>query len=164
MSYRKLKVDGKTVYAHRHRVEQRLGRKLARTEQVHHKNEDKRDNSDDNLEVKTPLEHGRHHFAKNPIVKTCEACGRRFEPPQPHRKRDRACSMPCRDVLIMRARLGEERFARLDIAEIRNANDGGESLRSIGRRYAVNHHTIERILAWSCALAEHVDARRRAKS
>src|ERR1700749_2284570 len=80
--YRKRKVDGKTVYEHRLVVERRLGRKLARTEHVHHKNEQKKDNADDNLELKSPKEHARHHFAKNPIVKTCEVCGRTFEPPQ----------------------------------------------------------------------------------
>jgi HNH endonuclease len=156
--YRKRKINGRTYYEHRLVVEKRLGRKLTRAEHVHHKNEQKKDNADENLEVKTAKDHGRHHFAKNPIVKICETCGRFFEPPQAHRKRDRACSMRCRDVLIMKARLGVERFMALDVVDIRTSHAARWSARGLGQRYGVSHHTIRRIVAWPQALAEAIAA------
>src|SRR5688500_13704273 len=42
--YRRIKVDGKQVYEHRHIMEQMLGRSLLPTESVHHKNKIKHDN------------------------------------------------------------------------------------------------------------------------
>ena len=42
-------------------MEQHLGRKLKRTEVVHHKNEDPRDNDIENLEVMSLAAHGRLH-------------------------------------------------------------------------------------------------------
>lgn len=38
-----------------------LGRALSRNEHVHHKNEDRSDDSPDNLELISPAEHNRHH-------------------------------------------------------------------------------------------------------
>ncbi len=40
--YRKLKINGRTVYEHRAVMERKLGRQLLRTEQVHHKNGSRR--------------------------------------------------------------------------------------------------------------------------
>ena len=52
---------------HEHRVvaEFMIGRKLKKNEIVHHKNEDKRDNRPDNLQVMTINEHTRLHATKN---------------------------------------------------------------------------------------------------
>jgi hypothetical protein len=49
---------------HRLVMEQYLGRELGRTEQVHHINGDKTDNSITNLVVMTPAEHTRLHLKK----------------------------------------------------------------------------------------------------
>lgn len=154
--YKKLKIKGRTVYEHRVVMERKLGRSLRRDEHVHHKNERKRDNVDTNLEVKSPLDHARHHFAKNQVEKTCLVCGRSFRPPQPHRKRDATCGGSCRDVAIMATRLGWDRFAKLDPIRIRKEWASGRSARSLGREYGVTHRTILRVLAWPPPLGEAV--------
>lgn len=57
-------IDGKRyrVLEHRYLLEQHLGRKLTRTEHIHHVNGDKLDNRVENLEVMSQAEHNRHHF------------------------------------------------------------------------------------------------------
>jgi hypothetical protein len=56
--------DGKRrdVKRHRHVMEQHMGRLLEAHEDVHHKNEDKRDNRPENLEV---MSHGAHSKLHN---------------------------------------------------------------------------------------------------
>lgn len=49
------------VPVHRLVVAERLGRRLLKSEHVHHENEDIADNSDDNLELLPHGEHTKHH-------------------------------------------------------------------------------------------------------
>lgn len=87
-AYKKLKLkDGSTRDEHRHVVEQLLGRKLNRNEVVHHKDENKRNNSIDNLVVMSLAEHTRHHqkenwecpeYRKNFMAKSKEASKRKI--------------------------------------------------------------------------------------
>jgi hypothetical protein len=149
--YRKLKRDGLTVYEHRVIVANRLGRALRRDEHVHHKNEQKSDNSEDNLEIKSPKEHARLHMAKHPEARECSVCGMTYAPL--HRGRDKTCGGDCRSVEIMHSRLGAERFLALRIDEIRRSTS---SLRGLGRLFGVTHITIARICAWPPPLAEAV--------
>ena len=59
--YWMIKVGGKLKFEHRYLMEQKLGRKLERSEHVHHKDENKLNNSPDNLELMTVEEHMSHH-------------------------------------------------------------------------------------------------------
>lgn len=56
----------KVAGRHEHRVvaERKVGRKLTRSDIVHHKNEIKRDNDPDNLEVTTRSKHIKEHWPK----------------------------------------------------------------------------------------------------
>jgi len=47
--YRKRKISGRTAYEHRVIVERQIGRALRRDEQVHHKDEQKKNNAIENL-------------------------------------------------------------------------------------------------------------------
>ena len=147
MRYRKLKIDGRTVYAHRVIAARAAGRALHRREHVHHRNEDRLDNRLDNLEIKPAGEHARHHMLVHPITKGCIFCGDEFTPLPSHRPRDRTCGGDCKRALICIARLGD-RARRLDVAGIRTAAATGESLRSIGRRHGMGHNSVKRIASW----------------
>jgi hypothetical protein len=53
-------------YEHRLRVEERLGRRLRADESVHHRNEVRSDNRDENLEVMASGSHVGHHNRVSP--------------------------------------------------------------------------------------------------
>jgi hypothetical protein len=61
-NYKKKKINRKAVDHHRWLMERRIGRKLLRTEVVHHKDGDIHNNSIDNLEVMSLSEHSRKHM------------------------------------------------------------------------------------------------------
>lgn len=57
----KEKGGGLYVWKNRLVLTERLGRRLLRSEHAHHKNDDKGDDSDRNIELKTAGDHNRHH-------------------------------------------------------------------------------------------------------
>lgn len=72
------KRTGKNYLKHRLIMENKLGRKLTPSELVHHKNENKKDNSEDNLELTTRKEHPSIHakerlerYGKKCLVPSC---------------------------------------------------------------------------------------------
>lgn len=68
------------VLEHRIVMENALGRLLMDNEVVHHRDENKKNNHPDNLEVMTITEHGKHH-AQQPIylLCVCAQCGTAFQ-------------------------------------------------------------------------------------
>lgn len=60
--YRAIAINGKKFDLHRLIMSTIMGRELLSSEVVHHKNEDKTDNSPNNLEVKTLSDHSRMHM------------------------------------------------------------------------------------------------------
>lgn len=96
--YRTIKISGKTKLLHRHVAEQKLGRPLVPGEEVHHRNEDKRDNDPLNLDVLPAQQHRQIHADKmlrHPRDKACVVCGSRFTPHKTKRRRNIACSPTC---------------------------------------------------------------------
>ncbi len=65
----KIGIDGNMVYIHREVMEQKLGRKLRLGELVHHKDENKRNNEPDNLELSNNSIHTKRHFLNSDLYK-----------------------------------------------------------------------------------------------
>lgn len=90
--YKTVKIAGKTKLLHRHVMELSIGRKLSRSEHVHHRNEDTHDNRIENLEIISAKDHAFHHKQKYPLTKICEYCGVEFTPHPMKRKLAKTCS------------------------------------------------------------------------
>lgn len=57
-------IDGKYIKEHRYVMEQHLGRKLLRTEEVHHRDGNKFNNEVENLQIMSKSEHSKLHWSK----------------------------------------------------------------------------------------------------
>lgn len=62
--YRSIYVDRKLIKEHRYVMQQHIGRKLLRSEDVHHLNGDKLDNRLENLQLLTKSEHAQLHWSR----------------------------------------------------------------------------------------------------
>lgn len=93
--YKRIRINGKPMDEHRYIMEQHLGRKLLRSEYVHHINGNKLDNRIENLMIMTPLAHNRLHKEKHPKIKICLNCRKKFIVPVKHRARNKFCCSQC---------------------------------------------------------------------
>lgn len=97
--------DGREMLEHRWIMEQYLGRKLDTDETVHHINGIKTDNRLENLEVVDRAKHTSNHRQIEPILRTCENCGSRFQRSQRFNyKVIKTCSKKCQWELTWRNR------------------------------------------------------------
>ena len=99
---RLITVNGKKVRAHRHIMEQHLGRKLSPNEDVHHENKNPLDNQIGNLKVMERPVHIDHHAKEKqiyPDFKNCAHCGGRFKVNPRRRKRQKCCSKDCAQAM-----------------------------------------------------------------
>ena len=97
---------------HRVIVENHIGRLLTEEEVVHHKDENKTNDTLTNLEVLSRAQHSRHHQEVDLMTLECPACGTIFDlKPHAYRLRSKrskgkelGCSRSCGAVLGRQAR------------------------------------------------------------
>lgn len=142
--YTRTKMGNRPIDMHRKVMTLALGRALLTEEYVHHKDEDKRNNALANLEIKTPLEHGRLHNLKHPLTKLCAVCGREFTPHKTKRKRKQTCGEEaCRLRLIG---LRQPNKVPDDLAaDIRRRRAAGEKLATLAAAFGLAETTISKI-------------------
>lgn len=118
------------VWHHRHVASLSLGRWLTAEEHVHHKDEDRSNNTPENLEVVSYEQHGdRHRKIKN---RPCEHCSRSF---RPLKNKGKYCSPQCADLSLRRFEVTKEQL--LFLLET-------ESVTSIAKRYGVTDNAVKK--------------------
>lgn len=98
---------GRTIFLHRELMEHKLGRKLKKYEQVHHKNGVRDDNRLENLQVISKTAHATLHRAfreqkrvkdkrkRKYAIRKCPVCGEAFARYKRDLKATSTCSRSC---------------------------------------------------------------------
>lgn len=144
-----------TVLQHREVMEKHVGRKLLSTEIVHHKDEDKHNNSIDNLEILSPSAHAKHHAEHvPPITLTCVFCKNDFQRSGSQEKHNRSqgkfgpfCGKSCSAKYFIytgRIKPGGKTmiFTKESIDLVRKRIANGESKSSIARELGIDRTSI----------------------
>ena len=149
--YIRVKVNGEWVLEHRYVMEQRLGRKLQADEIVHHKDGNKKNNADENLELHSRQSHGKLHSDEQKPAEIweliCPHCKKSFF--RPARKVRYAqkisqatyCSRSCSG----KASIDKSKISKLsmsDICEIKRLLKEGVSQSAIARQFGVSRGMI----------------------
>lgn len=142
--YTRTTLNGRPIDMHRKVVQAAIGRPLRADEYVHHKNENKRDNSLLNLEVVDPVTHGRMHHLIHPLAKACNQCGKTFEPHKTKRKRAKFCSSECVSA-YQTAHLHNRKLTQSDRDVIQARRRAGESLKAIACDFGVSITTVSEV-------------------
>lgn len=129
VNYKAIRVDGIKRDEHRYIMEQHLGRKLSRSEVVHHKNGDKRDNRVENLEIMTLSEHTKKHRSG----KTCSD----------ETRQKISCALKGVGNVACRKLTSED---ALFIRQNYVPRDKKCGARALARKFNVSHSTIESII------------------
>ncbi len=131
--YKKLRLPaGRLIDEHRLVIERKLGRRLRRSEHVHHVDGHPRNNDPSNLEIVSPWKHVRHHRAGKRGRKLTEA----------ERKR---ISFEKQGSKNPSAKLSEEQ-----VAAIRSQLTAGKSPAEIAKIFPVSRMQIHRIARGEC--------------
>lgn len=117
------------VYYHRHVASLKLGRWLTSSEDVHHIDGNKQNNTPDNLVVMTHIEHAREH---KPLVteRQCPVCSTLFTP---YVNKSIYCSTTCSQAAQQRFVISKSALASLVKAM---------PVAEIARMYKVSGHTV----------------------
>lgn len=121
------------VYVHRLVAEETLGRALLDNEEVHHKNENKHDNTPDNLEVLAKGVHTAHHNGGALHEIPCGYCGTRFRPSD---RKVKCCSNSCGGLLRNQSRRPSREVLRELVWRIPSTN--------VAKLYAVSGSAIKK--------------------
>lgn len=144
--YRQIKTpDGRRMLEHRWVMEQHIGRKLLRSEQVHHINHDRLDNRIENLELVSSYEHGLRHTVL-PTEKICVVCGSQFTPSKNKRRSAITCgAKACVDQRLSGEHVGNAKLSDAQVREIRAKRRAGALLRELSSEYKVTESNISSI-------------------
>jgi len=122
--------DGLPVYIHREVLEKKIGRKLEPWEISHHKDDNKRNNNPDNLEVSTNTKHGKHHYEEQ-----SKEWKEKFKMSNPEGKGKK----------LRGSQHPNSKLTEINVKEIKHCLNNGETQTSLGKRFGVDRTTIRDI-------------------
>lgn len=125
--------EGYLRYVHRYVMEKKLGRKLESFEIVHHKDENRRNNNPDNLELTSTKDHGKHHIDILSEIEKSE------------RARRGVSTRIEKNTLLKGSKIGTSKLTEDMVKIIRNRLKEGEKINKIAKEFFVDESNIRMI-------------------